>query len=619
MKNMKNINNYNNDIEESYNSLIKTAQEAKDNGDFEQAISAFKAALEFKPQQIQVMGELCWTYGQVDKYEEMLETAKKALLISQKRISKDNIGRFYFYISQYYKMTDQFEKACDYLALSLFNKPYFLTIYIEKAYCYTKLGKYTEALRMYDIVKDIDPEYANKNEIPIEDYIKFVSMERERNEPWRIELNQGLEYEKNGEYEKANKSFLSAVEQNPKDYFCQFWLLKNEVKLGKDKYELIAIGENLYNLLKEKTSFNVTSFFAEFVCTVLSKCYESIGDSDKAVKYSTYSKVYNRANAAQKAIEENNLEKAIEEYKNALEIDNKCFGAINALIDLYKKMKQPDEAMDYAIMGLKLAKEANDNEKMAYYYFEMGNRLKSSSYDKAVEFLNNAVNLTSEFQKKYNYCIEIGYYYNSKGESAKALEYFNKCIEFVNNGAKDALDINSEIVRLKEILDKDSDLNHFVNHYNIGANYFKEMQFEEAAKEMQIALSLIPQDIDTMDILSRCLYRLRRYDECYDVAYEGFMVCRRDHNYKYYDMFCYNLGNILYNTQRYEKALFFYEEALVKEPYDVDYLYFVGACHKHLNNFEEAVKYFQLAHKVNPDDESIIQQLNFCKDKLSLS
>ena len=143
------------------------------------------------------------------------------------------------------------------------------------------------------------------------------------------------------------------------------------------------------------------------------------------------------------------------------------------------------------------------------------------------------------------------------------------------------------------------------------------MNFEEAAKEMKIALSYIPQDLDTLDVLNRCLYKLKRFDECYDIAYEGYLISCRDHDYRFFDMFCYNLGNILYNTKHYEEALSFYHYGSIHAPEDTDFLYFIGACYRNMGQYDKAIEYFRKVLAIDPDDNAASEQLAFCMDKIN--
>ena len=599
-------------IDEYYENAVRMAKKYSDLGEFAQAAKEYLIALEFIPTQIQAMGELCWCLGQINKPEEMLEWAKKALIIAQKRCCKDNIGRFYFYIAQSYKIKEQYETACDYLALVILNKPYFLTSYIEMAYCNRMRENFASALEMYEYVKNTDPEYAKQ--IGLDDLISDTVADRDSKFREMIHMKLGIEQEKNGEYEKANKSFFTALERNPKHVLSMFLLFNNEIRLKKDKYEIIAIGENLISLLRESEAPDL--YCLEMVSAGLSKCYEVIGDTEKSEKYLNLYNLYKHINVAKNAEKEGELEKAIEEYQTALEIKNDCYIAIDALIDLYFKTNQLDEAMDYAVMGLKLAKEADDNELKAKYLCHMGYRMELSGYDKAAEFYEEALNSVSNPSSQLKYCVKIAKFYSGKGDDQKSLDYFKKCNDFIKAGAKDIYDIPSNIVRKEVFLDKNSDMSLMIKHFNLGAKYYNEMNFEEAAKEMQTALSYIPQDLDTLDVLNRCLYKLKRFDECYDVAYAGYMISSRDHDYRFIDMFCYNLGNILYNTKHYEEALKYYHYASYYKPEDTDYLYFIAATYRNMGNYNKAAEYFNKVAELDPNDQSAKEQFVYCYDKM---
>ena len=604
------------ELEKAYSIVSKKAMEFTQQNKFREAIEAYKQALSYKPKQIQVMGELCWCLGQVEEYEEMLEYAKRALLIAQKRDSKDNIGRFYFYIAQYYKVKEDYEKASNYLTLSVINKPYFMQNYIEKAYCQRMLGNFSKAIELYNIVKELDNDYAE--EIGLDDLIKKTSEEEEKNNNPKEQsyVKIAVEHEKKGDVETANKYFFEAVKANPNDFLNLFLLYKNVLKLNRDKYEIIAIGENLIPLLNKKENVKVAPIFLELVYLGLSKCYEIIGDQDKADKYSNMNKFYNHINIAQKANKEGDYEKSIEEYKKAIEINKNNLVAIDELLDLLFKTEKLDEAMNYSTLGLIQAKEANDIEHMAKYRYDMGYHFELVGYDKAIEFYESALNSSEQVDNQLKYCYKIAYYYYAKGLTTKALEYFKKCNDYIEAGAKDIYDIQSNIIKQEELLDKNSDLMLFEKHFNIGAKFFNERNCEEAAKEMKLALSFIPQELEALDVLQRCLFGLKKYDECYDIAYEGYLVSCRDHDYRFYDMFCYNIANILYNSKKNQEALKFYKLASDQKPDDKDYLYFIGACYRNMGQYDKAIAYFQKVLELDSNDEGAKEQFSLCMYKM---
>ena len=606
----------NEESETLFNSYCLKAQKAIDEQQFDLAIKCYIDALTKKPKQIQIMGKLCWCYGQVEQFEDMLNLAKEALLIAQKRLSKDNIGRFYFYIAQYYKVTEQFEEANKYFSLAILNKPYYVSNYIESAYCFIKLEKYIQAINLYEQVKKVDPDYAEKNNIQklIEDAQEKSSLQH----PESSHIRQGIAYENQGEFKSANAEFYEAVKLASKTDFLPLLLLfKNELKLQENHNKIICIGESLLLLLNNKDNRNESSDLLESICLGLHKCYVAINDNNKAEKINKLSQSYSHINNAKKAIESKDYEKALEEYKLALEINNNSYVAIDGLIDVSFTLNQLDEAVDYAVIGLRLSKTNKDYESAAKYYYYIGIRYDISKYNiKAAEFYENAINTAIEPSSKLKYCQKLALFLSSNGNIPKGIELLKKCQEYIKEGASDIYDVQSDIIRLEETQNKDSDLNNFLEHYNCGGKYFNEVNYEFAAKEMQVALSFIPQDLEAMDVLNRCLFKLERYDECVKVSHEGYLVCCRDRDFRFYDMFCYNLGNCYYNKNDYETALTYYQQALDTKPYDIDYLYFVAACHKNLGNFEKAFELFKIAHEKAPDDENITKQFAFCMSKL---
>ena len=274
----------NNQIEEAFNEAERLGRQYSDEGKFDLAVEEYKKALKYFPTHVQIMGELCWCLGQIDRPEEMLEWAKKALLISQKRASKDNIGRFYFYIGQYYKITEQYEKAIEYFTLTVANKPYFLNNYVDMAYCRRRLGQYSIVLEIYELIKKKDEDYAK--EINIDELIAETKADLKLKNRELIHMELGLEREKNGELELANQSYYAALERNPKHIPTIYFLFMNEVRLKSDTYKIISIGEQLYMLIKENDKLLDYHYMLCPLCKGLSLAYNKIGNSEKEVYYS---------------------------------------------------------------------------------------------------------------------------------------------------------------------------------------------------------------------------------------------------------------------------------------------------------------------------------------------
>ena len=602
------------EIEEKYNSLICIAKESSENREFDKAVESYKEALIYYPKQIQVMGELCWCLGQANRLEEMLEIAKKALLISQKRVNTDNIGRFYFYIAQYYKATGQFAIAIKYLTLAIKNKPYFIANYIDSAFCYKKLGNYSNAVKQYELALNKTSDRDTQDFL--KKHLEEAKIKRDEQSPELVYIGRGVAYEKNGDYKSANAEFTKAVDISPNTEFLGLYVLfQNEIKLGKDLYKAIGIGHNLVLIFNQKENHYGGSLFLESVCVGLYKCYKAIGDENNSEKYYKLSECYSHMNHAMEASEKREYKKALEEYKKALEIRT-GYDIINGIIDTLFDLNQLEEVEQYAQMGLKLAKVENDYEYIAKYNFDLGVKYDLSKNIKAGEFFETALQRTKDLDNKLKYTRSIALFNYRIRDFTKAFENFNKCLEYIEAGAIDIYDIPSYLVRLQEISEENSDLNNSTKHYNLGGKYFNERKMEEAAKEMKIALSYIPEDLDALDVLNRCLFSLKRTDECMEVCYEGFLISRRDHDYRFFDMFCYNLANCFYNNKEYDKALVYFKHALEVKPQDTDYLYFTGACYKHLGEFEKAIDTFKIAHEIDPEDKGVTQQLAMCKGYL---
>lgn len=69
------------------------------------------------------------------------------------------------------------------------------------------------------------------------------------------------------------------------------------------------------------------------------------------------------------------------------------------------------------------------------------------------------------------------------------------------------------------------------------------------------------------------------------------------------------MGNLLFDSQKYEDAIPYYKKALEHEPHDPDVLVDLGVCYFNLEDYDKAKGLFQEALDVNPDHVNALYNL----------
>jgi len=76
-----------------------------------------------------------------------------------------------------------------------------------------------------------------------------------------------------------------------------------------------------------------------------------------------------------------------------------------------------------------------------------------------------------------------------------------------------------------------------------------------------------------------------------------------------------NLGNFLFDNQRYEEALIYYNKAIELDGKNPDVIVDAGVCYFNLRNFNESIKYFEKALKINPKHPNALYNLGIVKSQ----
>ena len=118
------------------------------------------------------------------------------------------------------------------------------------------------------------------------------------------------------------------------------------------------------------------------------------------------------------------LEKAVESYTKALEIDQSSTAAHNNLGNLLSKLNNPEAEYHYKKLIELMGNEVFPRLNMSNYL------IRSERYDDAIKYLNELVELDIATKEVFN---SLGVAYKGLDNDAKAKEMFNKALKLDAN------------------------------------------------------------------------------------------------------------------------------------------------------------------------------------------
>lgn len=600
--------------EQQINILNSKALKYEEQENYEAAIECFKKTIQIDPKNLHALGELCFCYGSIGKNADLFNTAKKGLLVSQKQANNDYIGRFYAYMAGALKVTNRFEKATKLYSLAIVNKPHYMPNYLSLAYCYYKLDKFDKANEYYKLIQEKDPDYAKENGIE-EAILELRSIEEKKFPDKKFATLGFINLQKN-QKEEAIHNFEKSLENNPNNIISLHFLADYAFK-EENWQKAIKYGKKAYNLVikKENSSYK---FLYSPICLCLSISYQNLNDFDNS---SHYARLFSQSEALKKAKELLNqfkLEEALKTYNEGIMKDEDNFKVYSGIIQMLYLINKSEEAFKYANLAIKECKENDENDSLAYYNWYIAKYYgEKNEPDKALSYCKKAIEIANDYSNKYKFEYNLAAIYQNKNELNKTLECYKTCLDYVKKGAEDIYDIKSIIIRMEEALNENSDLSQSEKHFNQAIqHFFYDKNPEAAIKELKLALKHISQDIESLDLLARCYYALKDYDNTYKCAHEGYVLSLRDRNFKCMEMLCYNIANCYYNNGDYKNAVVYYQQAHEQNGKDVDNLYFIGACYRNMQQYDKALKAFEEAQKLAPNDKDIAKQILLCKSHL---
>ena len=167
---------------------------------FSDAVSNYEKAIELYPDLRIAVGHLVGAYMKMGEHEKVIETATRAIELSEKEKKYGHMYSYYYRRGESYCMLGEYEKAmADYEQALKLKKSY--RIYISMAKCYAKMGDEDKARECY--------------EKAIELLSESIEKEKQARKLVRYYVQRGECYLNLGIYEKALEDFQHALKVFP--------------------------------------------------------------------------------------------------------------------------------------------------------------------------------------------------------------------------------------------------------------------------------------------------------------------------------------------------------------------------------------------------------------------
>lgn len=391
-------------------------------------------------------------------------------------------------------------------------------------------------------------------------------------------LKLGMIYKARNDFDKAYLYFQKAKEINDSDEVEQELkqiAVKKYVAEGEEYFkrkEYISAVDNFSKALKvfpENYELNVKYANALYL---VANYDESLKVLNKAVSIKS-----KRFEAFQlRGIiysDQGNYSSAISNFKKVVQYKPLNYKSYYKLGEIYYK----ERAFDLSIRYLKKAETLKKNIPEIYYYRGLAH-LKKKEYEDSLTYLKKAQELKLE---------------KDISDLVKDLEVFNYITRANNTKDHDeALSLYKKAVQLKE----DPEL-----FTGLGNIYFIKKNYEESEKNYRRALELDSKKIDALKGLSSCLREKGEIEEANTILSELEKLAETDPeiNYKF--------GLLYEKSIEYDKAIKYYEKALILDPeytqakMSMGYCYYLKAVKNYTKNkLKNAKKNISKALEIDP-------------------
>lgn len=529
----------------NYNYFFLEAIKQKVLGNYQEAINNYSSALKIDPTQAVVYYEIAGLLSLNKDFSGALEYARKA-------VDKDKTGNIYFklLLAKTYKDNNQPANAAAILEEILKVQPDDFLLYFELSKTYQELKKYSQAIRIMNVAER-----------------KFGIIEQ-------ISLEKEKIYFLIGDKNKAVKEIERLAASFPSNINYKALLAETYVNNG-----MIDKAQKILNEIENET------FEDGIVYLSIAEFYRLIGEYNKTMEF------------VRIAFESENVEldikvKLLISFLDVMGTDKEFIGEIGKLIQIISEM-YPNEIKVRAVS--------------ADFY------IITRNYQKAQKELDYIVSVDKEKYDIWNQLINIDYYLNDLENmyrhSKEAVSLFPNLMEFYRfyivsayatqnyRDVVEAVDYVSSVPFYNQAIMMD-----FLHMQ--AESFYKLGEYEKSDSVYEEILFINSEDLSAINNYSYFLaLRNQKIDRALELS--ELLIEKEGTNPNYLDTRAY----VLMRAKKYEDALKTVDEALLIEPDNRVFLEHKGDILFHLNQSDEAIKYWQMARDKSGNSEILIKKI----------
>lgn len=529
--------------------------------EYEDALYFYDKSLDIESDNISVLNSKSYVLNRLERYEESLKNIEKGLEIDDNHFSLHINKSDALYELRYYK------DAMDECNIAIEIYPYYSNPYLIKMKIYFVYDEYDEILEIADELERLNIVDYDANIYKI----KALRNKDMLDEAESLALNILKDSKENNATNNLNKIYyeLAAIQYDK----CQFEKALEYINRGIEEF-----------------SYNEDNFYFRAATYRCLKKYDlAIKDYDTIiVKYKTDDYWFPTLKKAEIYEEVDNLNKALELYKEVLKIDPENRSVNNSIGEIYEKLDDDTNALKYFNRQLEV-------EESNYYYINRGLLYaRNNKFEEAKADYESAMELNPENPYAYN---NLGYLYQKIKKFEEAIPYYQQAIEkgkerrdprFYNNLADCYIGLENNEMALKcyddgiELLAYESSL-----YYNKAKLLKKIKLYNEAIEVYKKGMELEDADLeDYYDEISDTYKMMEEYDNSLCWAKKVIEVnSNSKYGYK-------NIGDIYNEIEDYKSAVKYFKLQI-----KVD------------NN--SAINYLLLAEAYNELSKNILARMNF--------
>ncbi|MCD6163323.1 MAG: tetratricopeptide repeat protein [candidate division Zixibacteria bacterium] len=263
-----------------------------------------------------------------------------------------------------------------------------------------------------------------------------------------------------------------------------------------------------------------------------------------------------------------------------------------------------------AIYALWDKKDVTTSSDLAYQVYIAGTEKWKNAYLRdAIPEFERAVKIDTNFAMSYAHLAELYNYIDRKEEAGEMMAKAMTLLPLVTEREQllikitDAT-INTNLENQEKLIDEyvekfPDDI--FANHFE-AKKFMLEKDFDNAINEYEKIIDRDPAEASAYNMLGYLNYYVRNYDNAMSYLKKYSILAKKEANP--HDSY----GEILMNLGRYDEAIREFETANRIKP-DLDFvLYHLGAVHREIGRYRDAIGYIERAKEHN---DSRPRQLNY--------